>query len=117
MWIGLANFDWLASGTPWAFLQATSLFQNPLVPIIMMVGIFYLVLFLPMRRKQRKLDEMLQNLKNGDKVVTNGGVIGTLVSLGEDNTVTLRVKPDNVKLQFSRNAVTAMVQESIEEKK
>ncbi len=118
MWIGLSKFDWLAGGAPWALLlQASSPLQNPLVPIIMMVVIFYLVLFLPMRRKQRKLDSMLQNLKNGDKVVTNGGVIGTLVALGDDNTVTLRVKPDNVKLQFSRNAVTALVNESPEEKK
>ena len=92
-------------------------FDSPLAPIILMVVIFYLVLFLPMRRKQRKLDAMLQNLKNGDKVVTNGGVIGTLVALGDDNTVTLRVKPDNVKLQFSRTAVTGLVKESTEEKK
>ncbi len=117
MWVGLSHFDWLAGGAPWAFLQATSPFGGPLVPIIMMVVIFYLVLFLPMRRKQRKLDSMLQNLKNGDKVVTNGGVLGTVVALGDDNTVTLRVKPENVKLQFSRNAVTALVNESPEEKK
>ena len=117
MWVELSNFDWLAGRAPWAFLQATSPLQNPLVPIIMMVVIFYLVLFLPMRRKQRKLDNMLQNLKNGDKVVTNGGLIGTLVNVGEDNTVTLRVKPDNIKLQFSRNAVTALINGPSEEKK
>ena len=116
MWIELSNLEWLA-GAPWAVLQATSPLQNPLVPIIMMVVIFYLVLFLPMRRKQRKLDNMLQNLKNGDKVVTNGGLIGTLVNVGEDNTVTLRVKPDNIKLQFSRNAVTALINGPSEEKK
>ncbi len=88
MWIGLSNFDWLAGGAPWALLlQASSPLQNPLVPIIMMVVIFYLVLFLPMRRKQRKLDSMLQNLKNGDKVVTNGGVIGTLVALLDHTTL------------------------------
>jgi preprotein translocase subunit YajC len=81
-----------------------------------MVVIFYLVLFLPMRRRQRKADEMLKNLKNGDRVVTTGGVIGTIVALGDDNTLTLRVKPDNLKMQFTRAAVTGLV-ESEEEKK
>ncbi len=97
-------------------LQSTNPLANPLTPIILMVVIFYLVLFLPMRRRQRKADEMLKNLKNGDRVVTTGGVIGTIVALGDDNTLTLRVKPDNLKLQFSRAAVTGLV-ESEEEKK
>ena len=51
---------------------------------------------------------MLKNLKNGDRVVTTGGVIGTIVALGDDQTLTLRIKPDNVKLQFSRGAVTGL---------
>jgi preprotein translocase subunit YajC len=98
------------------FLQSSNPLQNPLTPIILMVVIFYLVLFLPMRRRQRKADEMLKNLQNGDRVVTTGGLVGTIVALGEDNTLTLRVKPDNLKLQFARSAVTGLV-ESEEEKK
>ena len=97
-------------------LQGGSPLGGPFVPIILMVVIFYFVLFMPMRRKQRKLDEMLRNLKNGDKVVTSGGVIGTLVAVGDDNTVTVRVKPDNVKLEISRNAVTALVADQEEKK-
>jgi preprotein translocase subunit YajC len=97
-------------------LQGGSPLQSPFVPIILMVVIFYFVLFMPMRRKQRKLDEMLRNLKNGDKVVTSGGIIGTLVAVGDDNTVTVRVKPDNVKLEISRNAVTALVVDQEEKK-
>ena len=82
-----------------------------------MVVIFYLVLFLPMRRRQKKTDQMLQSLKNGDNVVTNGGVIGTIVTLGEsDNTVTLRVKPDNVKIEFARSAITGLLTEDEEKK-
>ena len=96
-------------------LQSANPLQNPLTPIILMVVIFYLVLFLPMRRRQRKADEMLKNLKNGDRVVTTGGVIGTIVALGDDQTLTLRIKPDNVKLQFSRGAVTGL-SETDEEK-
>ena len=78
--------------------------------MIVMVGIFYLVLFLPMRRRQRKMDQMLAGLKSGDKVVTNGGVIGVVAGL-TDTTVTLRVKPDNVKIEFARSAVSGIAEE------
>ncbi len=102
---------------PALFLLQANPLSTPFVPIILMVVIFYLVLFLPMRRRQKKTDEMLRNLQNGDRVVTNGGVIGTIVSLGEkDNTVTLRVRPDNVKIQFSRGAVTALLSQNEEKK-
>lgn len=97
-------------------LQAPSPSQNLLVPIILMVVIFYLVLFLPMRRRQKKLEEMLGGLKNGDRVVTSGGIVGTVVGLGDDNSVTIRIKPDNVKLQFARNAVTGLLSEEEEKK-
>lgn len=97
-------------------LQAPSSSQNLLVPIILMVVIFYLVLFLPMRRRQKKVDEMLSGLKNGDRVVTSGGLVGTVVGLGDDNSVTIRIKPDNVKLQFARNAVTGLLKEEEEKK-
>jgi preprotein translocase subunit YajC len=83
---------------------------NPLIPVILMVVVFYLVLFMPMRRRQKKHEEMLKNLKNGDKVVTNGGLVGVVTALSE-KAVTLRVRPDNVKLEFARAAVTGLAQE------
>jgi preprotein translocase subunit YajC len=97
-------------------LQTGSPSQNLLVPIILMVVIFYLVLFLPMRRRQKKLESMLSELKNGDRVVTSGGLVGTVVGLGDDNSVTIRIKPDNVKLQFARSAVTGVLNEEEEKK-
>jgi preprotein translocase subunit YajC len=97
-------------------LQTGSPSQNLLVPIILMVAIFYLVLFLPMRRRQKKLESMLSGLKNGDRVVTSGGLVGTVVGLGDDNSVTIRIKPDNVKLQFARSAVTGVLNEEEEKK-
>ena len=90
---------------------------QPFIPILLMVAVFYFVLFMPMRRKQRKLDEMLRNLKNGDKVVTTGGIVGTLVAVGDKSTVTMRIKPNNVKLEVSRNAVSASISDSDQEEK
>jgi preprotein translocase subunit YajC len=81
-----------------------------LLPMVIMVGIFYVVLFMPMRRRQRKLDDLLANLKAGDKVVTNAGVIGVITGL-TDATVTLRIKPDNVKIEFARSAVNGIAEE------
>ncbi len=83
---------------------------GPLLPIVLMMGIFYMLVIMPTRKRQKRLEKMLANLSSGDRVVTNGGMIGTVVGLS-DATVTLRVKPDSVKLEFSRSAVAGMADE------
>ncbi len=77
-------------------------------PYILIAVVFYFLLFLPMQRQKKKTAEMLKNLKSGDVVATNGGIVGTIVSVDTD-TIVLRVKPDNIKLQFSRAAVNSLV--------
>ena len=86
--------------TPSALLQ--------FAPIVVIFGIFYLLLFLPMQKQKKALAKMLSELKNGDSVVTTGGIVGTVTAVDND-TITLRVKPDNLKLQFARSAVSALV--------
>lgn len=71
-------------------------------------GIFYVLLFLPMQKQKKAMAKMLAELKNGDAVVTTGGIVGTITAVDTD-TITLRVKPDNLKLQFARSAVSALV--------
>jgi preprotein translocase subunit YajC len=63
---------------------------------------------MPMRRQQKNTKEMIKALQNGQTVVTSGGIIGTIVAVNDD-TLILRVKPDNLKLQVSRSAVTSVV--------
>ena len=82
-----------------------------LLPFLLIFVIFYLVLFLPMQRRQKKQKQMLASLKNGDQVVTNGGIVGTVVGLNDDNTIVLRIKPDNLRLLFARSAVSSVVTE------
>ncbi len=79
------------------------------LPILLIFGIFYFLLFLPMQRQKKQQQKMLSELKNGDEVVTNGGIVGTIVAVNADDTLVLRVRPDNVKLQFARGAVASMV--------
>ncbi len=80
------------------------------LPLIMMLGIAYLLLFLPMQRQKKAQAKMLAGLKNGDMVSTTGGIIGLIVSVTDDSLV-LRVKPDNVKLQVARSAVATLMSE------
>ena len=79
------------------------------LPIILIFAIFYFLLFMPMQKQKKQQKQMLESLKSGDEVVTNGGIIGTIVSVTADDTLVLRVKPDNIKLQFARGAVASMV--------
>ena len=73
-----------------------------------MVAIFYFLIFLPMRRQQKNQKEMLKTLQSGQTVLTSGGIIGTIVAVNDD-TLILRIKPDNLKLQVARSAVTSVV--------
>src|SRR5947207_11966246 len=76
------------------------------LPLILIIGIFYLIVFLPARRRQKKLQEMIDNLKAGDKIITSGGIYGTVVGF-KDDRIQLRVA-ENVKIELSRNSVTAL---------
>jgi preprotein translocase subunit YajC len=69
-----------------------------------------------MRRQQKNQKEMLKSLVNGQTVVTSGGIIGTIVGVNDD-TLILRVKPDNLKIQVSRSAVTTVVKPDEQSKK
>ena len=62
-----------------------------------------------MQRQRKQTAKMLAELQNGNTVTTSGGIVGTIVSIdGDDNTLVLRVKPDGVKLQVARSAVSSL---------
>ena len=94
--------------------------NNPLVgflPILLIFGIFYVLLFLPMQRQKKAQQKMLRELQNGSLVLTSGGVIGSITEIKDDETLVLRVKPDGVKLQIARSAVTSVLSGATEAKK
>lgn len=93
------------------FLQQPATQPNMFEPLIMfipIIGIFYLIVFRPARQRQKKLQEMIDNLKTGDKIITNGGLLGTVVGLRGDR-LQIRIA-ENVKVEISRNAVASMQQ-------
>ena len=67
-------------------------------PLIFIFAIFYFLLIMPQQRRQKKWQQMLNDLKNGDKVVTSGGLRGTIIALRDDYVRHLRVPPDNLKI-------------------
>ncbi len=91
-----------------------SIFSSPILPFLLIFVIFYFLLFLPSQRRQKQQKEMLANLKTGDRVVTTGGIRGTIVGL-KDDYIHLRVPPQDIRLEVARSAVASVVSE--EEKK
>ena len=86
-----------------------------LVPMLLVFVLFYFLIIMPQRKRQRAVDEMLNNLKPGDKIVTSGGLYGQIVSVREDKrTVQLKVA-ENVRLEVARTAISGM-QETPEQK-
>jgi len=86
-------------------------------PFILMFGILYLLIIRPQRKKQKEAQNMLENLKINDIVMTNGGMIGKIVNIKkEKNTIVLRVdETTNTKIEFQKNAIAGLVPQ--EEKK
>ena len=76
-------------------------------PLIFIFAIFYFLLIMPQQRRQKKWQQMLSELKTGDKVVTSGGLRGTIVAL-KDDYVHLRVPPDNLRIEVSRASVSSV---------
>jgi len=79
---------------------------NPLVqlvPILLVFAIFYFIILLPTKRKQKKLEEFLDSLKVGDRVVTTGGIYGSVTKVN-DKSVQLQIA-NNVRVEVSRNAI------------
>lgn len=96
-----------------ALLLQNQTASNPLIgflPMILIFAIFYFLLFLPMQRQKKQQRQMLSSLQNGNVVQTSGGIIGSIVSLSDD-TLVLRVKPDNIKIEVARSAVSGVIAE------
>lgn len=84
-----------------------------LLPMILIFVIFYFMLIRPQRKKEKKVQEMLNALKVGDRVSTIGGIYGTITTI-KDDTLELSVGRDNVKLMFARWAIRQVEDVAIE---
>src|SRR5436309_11594326 len=85
-----------------------------LLPWILIFGVFYFLLIVPQRKRQRQLQETIASLKTGDRIVTNGGVVGTITAV-RDNTFLIRSGEKSI-LEVSRGAVAGLQMEEEEKK-
>jgi len=74
-----------------------------LVPYVLILGIFYFVILLPMRKKQQKVDQFLGSLKKDDRVITTGGIYGQITKLNEQ-TVQLQIA-DKVRIEVAKASI------------
>lgn len=98
------------------FLMAPPQGGNPtdslistLIMFALIIGIFYFMILRPQQKRQKERQKMLDSVKKGDKVVTAGGMHGTVAGLDE-KTLLLQVG-DNIKLKFDRSAVTTVIRD------
>ncbi|HEX5235599.1 MAG TPA: preprotein translocase subunit YajC [Silvibacterium sp.] len=77
------------------------------LPFILIIVVFYLLLIRPNQKKQQAWQQMLGNLKTGDRITTNGGIRGTILNIRED-AIQLRVPPDNIKIEVVKSAIASV---------
>jgi preprotein translocase subunit YajC len=82
------------------------------LPFVLIIGVFYLLLIRPNQKKQQNWQQMLSNLKPGDKVTTSGGIRGTILSIKED-AIQLRIPPDNIKIEVVKSAIASVTTEDV----
>src|SRR5580658_3711991 len=88
------------------FAQAIAI-SAPILMMVAIFAIFYVLLSMPQQRRQKKWQATLAHIKPGDKVVTSGGLTGSIMSV-KDDAVVLRVPPDNIKIEVTRSSIVTL---------
>ena len=78
-----------------------------LLPFVLIFGVFYFIVIMPAKKQQKKKDAMIAGLKKGDRIVTNGGIHGTVATV-EDTSLLVKVA-ENTKIRVSKSAVAGLV--------
>jgi len=110
-------FDWFGLVLAQADAEKAATPTNPLVafmPLVLIGVVFYLVLLRPQRREQKRRDDLLKAIKKNDRVVTIGGIIGTVSNIPADgNEVTLKVD-DNTRIRVLRSSIQSVLGDEAE---
>jgi len=81
-----------------------------MLPLLLIFGVFYLLLILPQQRRQKRWQQMINELKTGDRVTTQGGIRGSIIAL-KDDAIHLRVPPDNLRMEIAKSAIVSVVRD------
>lgn len=88
---------------------STGAAQNPLfglLPVVLIIVIFYLLIYRPMKTRQKSHEQLIGSLKNGDKVITSGGIHGVVAGVSE-HTLTVKIA-DQVKITVSKSSIASL---------
>lgn len=98
----------LAMGPPASGGQQTAApWYIQFFPFILLLGVFYLALIRPQQKKAKEHADLLKNIRNGDRIVTNGGVVGVVITVKE---TTLTLRSADTKLEVLKSAVTQVTE-------
>jgi preprotein translocase subunit YajC len=78
-----------------------------LLPILLFIPLLYLLMIRPQQKRQKQWQQMLAGIKSGDKITTAGGIRGVILSI-KDDSIIIRVAPDNLKLEVTKNAIASV---------
>lgn len=101
------NLKMIHSTTNLILLQGGQIGGVFWIPMLLIFAVFYLLLILPQQRRQKKWQHMINDLKNGDRVITGGGIRGIIIAV-KDDTLHLRVPPDNLRLEIAKSSVVSV---------
>ena len=92
--------------------------QNFVIIIYMVVvlGLFYMMIFLPERKRKKKFSELMQNIKVNDEVVTTGGIMGRIINIQNDYVI-IQSGPDKARIKILKAAITRVVNNDLKENK
>ncbi len=77
------------------------------LPFILIIVVFWLLLIRPNQKRQQKWQQMLHALKTGDRITTSGGIRGVILNI-KDETIQLRIPPDNIKIEVIKSAIASV---------
>jgi preprotein translocase subunit YajC len=82
-----------------------------LLPLLL-IPVLYFVMIRPQQKRQKQWQSMLGSIKTGDRITTAGGIRGVIMSI-KDDSIIIRVAPDNLKLEVAKNAIASVTQEDL----
>jgi preprotein translocase subunit YajC len=83
---------------------------SPLLMMLPLLAVFWFVLILPQQRQRKRWQQMISELKTGDRVTTQGGIRGIIISI-KDDALHLRVAPDNLRLEVTKSSVASVARD------
>ncbi len=81
-----------------------------LLPILLFIPLLYLLMIRPQQKRQKQWQQMLASIKTGDRITTAGGIRGIILSI-KDDSIVIRVAPDNLKLEVAKSAIASVTTE------